>query len=254
MMVSLPVYDLQNAVEVVRNIQTFTKAVIVLHNNALSGFTNDDLRAAVGSDVIINSERLAMECPHFNSPHSLWDITVSNIKACAHLPWNHIVLFTSNSRFVRRGVDEYLKKCPHASGISPIPAFGFDTDMLITDSRFPHDNDPRKCRTLLDAPCYYYGNVDGAYLRRDVAKKLLSAKVTYTESYIAPQEIIVPTICAPFSNGSILTYTDWTSNMNVTPEIVYRIRMGHFPDIFAVKRVNMDNHDLRKFICSLSNA
>jgi hypothetical protein len=42
--------------------------------------------------------------------------------------------------------------------------------------------------------------------------------------------------------------------MNVTPEIVHRIRMGEFPDLFAVKRVNMDNIDLRKLICSLSKS
>ena len=66
--------------------------------------------------MIINEERLPMNSPHYNSPYSLWDITVSNIKASLNLDWSYIILFTSNTRFVVGGLEKYLEKYKYDAG------------------------------------------------------------------------------------------------------------------------------------------
>ena len=84
-LISLPVYELDNAIEIINNVLKYTKnSYLVIHNNKNSNFSNDALRN-ISDRVIINEERLPMSSPHHNSPYSLWDIIVSNIKAAQHL-------------------------------------------------------------------------------------------------------------------------------------------------------------------------
>ena len=79
LLISIPVYELDNAIEIIHNVLKYTKdAYIIIHNNLNSNFENDKLRN-ISNRVIINEERLSMSSPHYNSPYSLWDIIKSNI-------------------------------------------------------------------------------------------------------------------------------------------------------------------------------
>ena len=125
LLISVPVYQLDNAIEVIHNVLKYTKnSYIIIHNNLHSNFSNDQLKN-ISDRVIINEERLPMKDPHSNSPYSLWDIIVSNIKASLHLDWSYIILFTSNSRFVVSGLEDYLEKYKYDVGYSVIPVFNF---------------------------------------------------------------------------------------------------------------------------------
>jgi hypothetical protein len=144
-LVSIPVYELDNAIEIIHNVLKYTNdSYLIIHNNLNSSFSNDDLKN-ISDRVIINEERLPMSSPHSNSPYSLWDITVSNIKACLHLEWSYIILLTSNTRFVVKGLENFLEKTNYDAGYSTIPAFNFKYDIdIIQDNKILS-----RCKELL---------------------------------------------------------------------------------------------------------
>jgi hypothetical protein len=313
LLISIPVYQLDNAIEVIHNVLKYTKdSYIVIHNNLHSNFSNDQLKN-ISDRVIINEERLPMNSPHYNSPYSLWDITVSNIKASLNLDWSYIILFTSNSRFVVSGLENYLEKYKYDAGFSVIPAFNFKyhidiikennllnkcrellpqcsdlfydagySDILlnnenlnkcknispecskffydaeynsknnteINNNRFPHNNNLSVFQKLISKSSkFFYGNVDGSYINRDIAISFLNYKINYHTKIIAPQEIIIPTIIKEKTNniGEVITYTDWNNNLIITEKIINKVKNNDFLGIFCVKRINMDNH-LRKIV------
>ena len=132
LLISIPVYELENAIEIIHNVLKYTNdSYIVIHNNFYSNFSNDALRN-ISNRVIINEERLQMSSPHTNSPYSLWDIIKSNIKASLHLEWSYIILLTSNTRFVVNGIEDYLEKYKYDAGYSMIPHqhFNYDIDII----------------------------------------------------------------------------------------------------------------------------
>jgi hypothetical protein len=145
LLISIPVYELDNAIEIIHNVLKYTKdSYIILHNNLNSNFSNDALRN-ISDRVIINEERLPMISPHSNSPNSLWDIIQSNIKAALHLEWSYIILLTSNTRFVVNGIEEFLEKSNYDAGYSVIPEFNFKYNInIIQDNKILS-----KCKELL---------------------------------------------------------------------------------------------------------
>ena len=144
-LISIPVYELDNAIEIINNVLKYTKdSYLVIHNNLNSNFSNDALRN-ISDRVIINEERLPMSSPHHNSPYSLWDVIVSNIKATQHLEWSYIVLLTSNTRFVVNGLEDYLEKYKFDAGYSIIPHQNFKYDIdIIQDNKILSE-----CKELL---------------------------------------------------------------------------------------------------------
>lgn len=67
----------------------------------------------------------------------------------------------------------------------------------------------------------------------------------------AAHEKAIPTIMRNFSNNiddKGITYIDWDNEMAVTTIIIDNIRNGNMPGVFSVKRVNMDNIDIRLYI------
>lgn len=131
LLISIPVYELDNTFEIIHNVLKYTKdSYIVIHNNLNSNFSNDILRN-ISDRVIINEERLQMDSPHSNSPNSLWDIIKSNIRASLHLEWSYIILLTSNTRFVVNGLEDYLSRTKYDAGYSIIPHRNFKYDIDI---------------------------------------------------------------------------------------------------------------------------
>ena len=77
LLISIPIYNLENAIEITENVMKYTNSIIVLHNNSNTDFSNDTLIKSIDSNIIVNENRLQMDSPHSNSPNSLYDIIVS---------------------------------------------------------------------------------------------------------------------------------------------------------------------------------
>ena len=107
------------------------------------------------------------------------------------------------------------------------------------------------CKKILpQCSRFYYGNVDGSFINREIALSFINYKCFYSNHIIiAPQEIIIPTIIKEKTNkiGEVITYTDWNNNMIVTREIIDNVKNGTFLGLFCVKRINM-NDPLRDYI------
>jgi hypothetical protein len=72
---------------------------------------------------------------------------------------------------------------------------------------------------------------------------------------IAPQEVIIPSFISNKTNniGEIITYTDWKNKMIITKEIIDSIlnESNTLSHVFCVKRINMDNIEMRNYIKNL---
>jgi len=269
----VPVYEIENAIEICNNIFKFTvNSVIVLHNNGT--FSNEELEneinSRIGGDrVVVNYERLKMLSPHYVLPDrrdfdhtiepiehankdpinliSLYEILRSNLRfALLFDGWTHAVHMTSNERFVRRGVEEYIKN--YDSGYSGIPLYGFDgINTEITKKRKPH-GDPFWLFKVYGIT--HYGQVDGTFFSRRFAQFLNKKDLPkYAYRLICPSELFLPTQMHEFSDniGKSITYMDFIKE-ELSIEDVKRVQSGEIPEKFCVKRVNMSDTNLRMFI------
>jgi hypothetical protein len=256
LLISIPIYNLENAIEITENVMKYTNSIIVLHNNSNTDFSNDTLIKSIDSNIIVNENRLQMDSPHSNSPNSLYDIIVSNIEYTKDIDYDYIIFLTSNTRFIKKGIEEWFESNTNHAGYSIIPSFGFVDDCQINEIRFPWGIDLNICKQIIDFPNYYYANVDGAYMKKDMALEMCNYKINYPFMLIAPQEVIVPSFISNKTTniGEIITYTDWKNKMIITKEIIDTIlnesntSLSH---VFCVKRINMDNIEMRNYIKSL---
>ena len=233
----------------------YTNSTIILHNNLNTDFSNDMLKKIIHSNIIINENRLQMDSPHSNSPNSLYDIIISNIEYTKDIDYDYIIFLTSNTRFIKKGIEEWFDSTSNDAGYSIIPSFGFVDNAQINEMRFPWGIDTNICKQIIDLPNYYYANIDGGYMKKTMALEMCNYKIKYPFMLIAPQEVIIPSFISNKTNniGEIITYTDWKNKMIITKEIIDSIlnESNTLSHVFCVKRINMDNIEMRNYIKNL---
>jgi len=270
-LVLIPIYDITNAIEIIKNIIKYTNnAYIILHNNLNTHFTNEQLLENIQSEIpndnkiFINPERLKMDNVHQQSPNSLWEILISNLHYSFEISdkisnWSYAIAMASNERFVRYGVERFLENSEKEAGYSTIPLGGFsEGNTKITHDKQLHWGETAEVWKYIIPYLddFYYGQVDGAFLSRNMCKFLCNLPTVnyHNLDVTASIEKLLPSFIHKYTNkiGKSITYMDWINNLKITPEIIDNIRSSdNYRGIYSVKRVNMDDIELRQYINNL---
>jgi len=269
---SVPIYDIENAIEVCKNVLKYVEhGYIVLHNNENSSFENKDLLDRIKQEIkqyqriFVNSQRLRMDTPHQQSPNALWEILLSNLKylfEITHLigEWDYVINMMSNERLVRYGLDEYLQISDYDAGYTAIPLWGFgDGNTQITPEKRLHWGENLAVWKYIVPYIndFYYGQVDGAFLSKKICEYLI--KIPNNDYHgldiTASVEKLLPTFIHDFTTkdkiGKSITYIDWHNELKITTGIIEDIRYSNkkeYSGIYSVKRVNMVDIELRNYI------
>lgn len=252
----IAIYELDNAVEICKNFLKFSnQSFIILHNNKNSQFSNATLQARLRDQIPesyrihVNDIRLGMSTSQWPSPYSLYEIYKSCLSMALKLgKWKYAVFMQSNERLVRHGVDQYLADVNYDGGCFP-------TKLLSPDFTMHGDKYEIYKKIMPEYDNFYQTQTEGAYVSRLLAATICSKpdleydKINY--KIYAAHEKAIPTIMRNFSNNiddKGITYIDWDNEMAVTTIIIDNIRNGNMPGFFSVKRVNMDNIDIRLYI------
>ena len=197
-----------------RNLDDFVGCDVVLHHSVPSAMLPEELerliserrplRAARGGGAVVvaaNPVRLSMASAHRASPASLLDVWLCNYAyALERFPrLTHVMLVQENERFVRHGLAHYLAARSEVgaffSGIPRHGCLGSSAPSAIEGECDPHGEgeairrDPLLAAALASCasggstggfpvvphtPALYYGQADGACVRRDVLERVLA--------------------------------------------------------------------------------
>ena len=236
------VYQFKEGKDCLQNILDFSQGYVVAHlNPMMPNATVHKLKVELNNTrTFFNPERLLMKTPHKASPHSLLDIFVSNVKFSWFLSWKFVIHFTQNERIVRTGIDAFFASTLLRAGFTAIPRDGCEQTWVNHTCRPHHDTSAIYDKLWSELPrpvAWRYGQVDGAFLRRDVTRALKYHSASYDTSICCPQEKFLPSIM-PREVGVSITYINWNGDLRITCEDIQMVKKGEMEGVFAVKRAN----------------
>ncbi|MCO5731899.1 hypothetical protein [Rhizobium sp. SSA_523] len=274
---SLPVHEKPDIVrDQIDNINYFAPgSQIIIHIAQLAAGQRDEfLRHCDVENVTFNPESL----------ETVWSggILHTHISNFEHaqaidLPFDRIVLISSNELLVKEGIGAYMDTC----------LIGAQTEVYEDSAdwgvfREAHLQLPGMQRFLakLNLPLFFGGQAEGQFFPKNIFQILSN---TYRECFpMGPigfpiEEVVPATVAARFAFTGVdvvppITFCDYCTNLEIGPDFVEQIRRGNgsifarkvpralqsphvnksvLKSVFSVKRVPREDCDLRRYIRGL---